>query len=274
MSFERYRVQVACERLVGARDLDDWARKRSDFEALTLSDVDCSALAEHLREDAKDIYFKGVLSLCDAVCSIKRNLYSWATVKLYYAVFYFLRTSLAAKGYAIIRNRSLYLLSLRSGERPKKKSSARYRNDHFGTINIYRDIFERSDILESNTIDGLNAYEWLMERRNQVHYRERVFHDPGPAYFLNAVAKYVESKKLESLITLYIDDPDYLYCFQPEHACLALPIKRAILTKRDLLDEDIRLGFNKNQTRLLHTLVRLKRTALSTVVGLVSSGPT
>jgi len=77
-----------------------------------------------------------------------------------------------------------------------------------------------------------------------------------------------------SLITLYIDDPDYLYCFQPEHACLALPLKRAILTKRDLLDEGIRPGFNKNQTRLLHTLLRLKCTALSTVVGLVSSGPT
>lgn len=170
MSFERYRVQIRCEKLVGARDLQDWKSKRKVFELLQLRDYDSRILLADLKEDAKDTYFKGLLSLCEGICSINRKLYSWATVKLYYSVFYFLRSSLAAKDYAVIRNKSLYLLKVKKGEKPKRKSSNRYRNDHLGIINIYRDIFEKSDILESNTVDGLNPYDWLMNSCTAQHY--------------------------------------------------------------------------------------------------------
>jgi hypothetical protein len=263
MSFERYRVQARCEELVGAKDLDDWMRKREVFENLTLSEEHCRILVGDLRNDANDVYFKGLLSLCEGIRSINRKVYSWATVKLYYSVFYLLRSSLAAKGYAVVRNKSLYLLRINKGERPKKKSSHRYRNDHFGTINIYRDIFEHSDILESNTIDGLNPYEWLMQRRNQVNYRERKFHDPSSVDFFNTIAQRMKSQKLDTIISLYIDDSQYLYCFQNEHACLALPVKRALLTRKDLSDERITVTIAREKKMLLRKLLSFGRTTIS-----------
>jgi len=258
MIFDRYRVQLRCEKLVGAADLQAWMRERNTFESLELGTKECSVLEADLQEDAKDIYFKGLLSLCEAICSINRNLYSWATVKLYYSVFYFLRSSLAAKGYAIVRNKSLYLLRVHRGERPKKKDAKRYRSDHTGMINIYRDLFEESDILESNTIQDLNPYHWLMERRNQVNYSERKFHEPEWPHFLGAAAKQAEKRTLDSLVALYVDDPDYLYCFQSDHACLALPLKRALLTNGDFQDESLSTGLDDGKKTLLEKLMPLR----------------
>jgi hypothetical protein len=161
-------------------------------------------------------------------------------------------------------------LKVSEGERPKKKSSNRYRNDHVGIINIYRDIFEKSDILESNMIDGQNPYEWLMNRRNQVNYRERKFHDPGATSFLDTIAQYVKSRSLDALISTYIDDPEYLYCFQSDHACLALPLKRAFLTNQDLSNERIYVELDNEKKKLLKRLLTFGTQPISRVSELLS----
>ena len=130
-------------------------------------------LKSALIEDGKDLYYKGLLSLSEAIQSMYHRLFSWATVKAYYSIFYFLRSSLALRGYSLVRNKSIYLLLIKSGISPVKKSSHNYRNDHVSVINIYRDLYSNSDILQSNNIDGINPYEWMMEKRNQINYRQR-----------------------------------------------------------------------------------------------------
>ncbi len=258
MSFERYRVQTFCERLVEARGLEDWNRKREEFQALKLDAQNVDDLQKMLCADAGDIYFKGLLSLCEGIQSISRGLYSWATVKLYYSLFYFLRCSLAAMGYAVVRNKSLYVLKIAERENPKKKSTKRFRNDHLGAINIYKDIFGDRDILQSNSIGGANPYEWLMERRNQVNYRERKFHEPDVGKLWEQIAKGIENDSLESLVWMYIKDKDYVYCFQEEHACLALPLKRAILTHKDILDEKIKIEIEDSRKELLKRVLNFR----------------
>ena len=255
MRFERLRAQLECERIAGCKDAEKWAGYRLCWEQVKLSRANVRALRNALREDCKDLYFKGLLSLSEAVCSTDKCLYSWATVKLYYSVFYFLRCSLAIRGYAIVRNKSLYLLRVQEGEGPIKKNTDKYRNDHVCVINVYRDLYGHSDILQSNTIDGLNPYEWLMERRHQVNYREREFHDPDCAGFLQAIAARVQSKALGKLIETYVDDADYLYCFQPDHACLALPIKRALLTRQEFSTRGIALQLSDAKMKLVRTLL-------------------
>lgn len=233
MSFNRLSTQLVCEGLVGATCLNDWSARRPRLESYALTALDAVAVRQALLEDCSHLLFKGVLTLVEAVASIRGSLYSWAVVRLYYSCFYFLRASLAARGFAIVKNKSLYLLNAAPNAVAKKLTGNRYRNDHVGTISIYRDLFGASDILQSNMIDAQPSYEWLMEMRNRVNYRERQFHDPGCPEFCTVASERVQQGQLDALLDTYADDTDFIYCFQSDHAWLALPLKRAVLTLAD-----------------------------------------
>jgi len=258
-SFDRLRVQQECERLTGCVNLADWGNHKPAFEALTLTSNQVLMLAPYLIEDGRDLYYKGLLSLCEAIQSMSRHLFSWATVKAYYSIFYLLRSSLALKGYGIVRNKGLYLIPIQTGGTPIKK---RYSNDHLCVINLYRDMYARSDILQSNSIDGTNPYEWMMDRRNQVNYRQRQFHDPEPPDFLRLIAEKIDSNDFDHLITSYVDDASYLYCFQPDDACLALPIRRLLLTRNEYTDSGVTLSVTLDRLRLITTLLSIGNSSI------------
>lgn len=260
MSFDRLRIQQECEILAGCNNLESWSNRRSVFEALTLTSQQSQALNPLLIEDGIDFYYKGLLSLCEAIHSMSRHSFSWATVKAYYSIFYLLRSSLAANGYGIVRNKCLYLLPIRTGGKPIKKASKKYSNDHLCVIHLYQDLYSTSDIsdiLQSNTIDDINPYEWMMERRNQINYRQRQFYDPGPPDFLQAIAQRTDSTSFDQLIATYVDDTSYLYCFQPDHACLALPIRRLLLTKAEYTDKGINLSTTQDRLKLIAGLLTI-----------------
>lgn len=257
MSFDRLRVQQECEKLVGCKNLTDWTKNRDIFESLVLTSQQELTFTSAILEDGKDLYYKGLLSLSEAIQSMNRHLFSWATVKAYFSVYYLLRSSLALNGYAIVRNKCLYLIPIKAGSKPIKKLSNRYRNDHLCVINVYSDLYAGSDILQSNDIDGINSYEWMMDRRNQINYRQRQFNDPEPPDFLQLIAKRIDSNDFDELITTYVGDTSYLYCFQPEHACLALPIRRLLLTKQDFNNHGITLNLTPDRLDLITLLLSL-----------------
>ncbi len=263
MSFERFRTQLECEKIVGCTSLDKWNSYKASFERVSLHSDKVTILISALLEDANTLYFKGILSLCESISSINRHLYSWATVKAYYSIFYLLRCSLALNGYAIVRNKSLYLLKLKEGEQPLKISKCR--NDHECVIKVYSDLYGGSDKLQSNTIDQLSPYYWLMQCRNQVNYRQREFNDPDPPNFLRFIASAVDSKKLDQLITFYVDDQEFLYCFQADHAVLALPIKRLLLTQQDLSNTIGALLLSNTKYKLLSNLLKIDSKPLSII---------
>lgn len=257
MSFKRSRVQLICESLINCPDIQSWYQNRENFENYILTKNDKDRLLNDLNEDAKDFYFKGLLSLCESINSVYRNLYSWATVKIYYSVYYFLRSSLALKGYAVVRNKSLYLLKAEIGERPLKKRGKSYNSTHYGTIQYFKDLFEASDKLQSNLINGQNAYIWLMDRREQINYHEISFHDPSCSDFWEEISEYVNNGTIQNLLIKYFNDVNYIYCFQEDHACLALPIKRAIMTKEDFDDNKININLSIEKIELIKELLKI-----------------
>ena len=149
------------------------------------------------------------------------------------------------------------MLKAQNSAKPVRKNHrTRHRNLHIATIHIFEELYKASDILQSNSLDGKNVYIWLMERRNQVNYRERVFHDPKCPVFWSSIAEEIDHKNLNDLISKYVDDTNYIYCFQKEDACLALPIKRAMLTKEDMLKENCKTKIPNEKLKLLKALYK------------------
>ncbi len=260
MSFKRGRAQLRCEEYLNCTgDLNKWFH--SDFKNYTLSRGQANQLSYDLLEDATDLFFKGLLSLSEALNSTSRSYYSWATIKLYYSVYYFIKASLASKGIAMIRNKSLFYLFAREGAKPVKKSPKGYNSDHSGTIFHFQDLFP-NDILLTNMIEDESVYIWLMHRREQVQYRERSFQEPNNPYFWYHIIEKIKQRNLDDLITEYINDK-YILCFQEEHSCMAAPIKRIILTYNDLKNAGIKINLDDGQRKKIIELLTVNDKLLS-----------
>jgi hypothetical protein len=251
ISFKRNRAQLRCESILNCSHLEQW--HISDFRNLRLNASQASLLSSDLLEDSKDLYYKGILSFFEAIKSISEGSFSWATVKVYYSVYYFLRCTLAANGVAIIRQKSLFYLKAIEGEQPVTKGNKKYNSDHSGTINYYIDLFT-SDILLSQTIDSVNSFEWIMSRREQINYRERSFNEPEHSDFWDYIASQIKNGKLDKLIKDYHND-QFVLCFQEENAMLALPFKSALLTRDRLFNEGIDISLSISQINFLKTLL-------------------
>ena len=254
ISFNRHRAQLRCESIFNCTTPEQW--KSADFKSLQLNSSQAVLLSADLKEDAKDLYFKGLLSFFEGINSVNSKLFSWATIKVYYSLYYFLRSAMAANDVALIRHKSLYHLRAIVGAQPVSKGNKKYNSDHSGTINYYTDLFS-SDILLSQQIDSINAYEWLMNRREQVNYRERTFNEPNHSTFWDYIADQVDKGNLEHLIKDYYMDK-YILCFQEENAILAIPFKSALLTRNKLFAEKIDLSITEDRKNLLTNLLPTK----------------
>ncbi|MGK7872681.1 MAG: hypothetical protein AB4426_05010 [Xenococcaceae cyanobacterium] len=110
--------------------------------------------------------------------------------------------------------------------------------------------------MQSNKIDELNPSCWLMDKREQVNYKELEFHDPLCIEIMQVIDDYVNKKRLHELLKLYFDDENYIYCFQADHAGLALPIKRASLTHTELVKSGINIKLPDAKKDLLTDMMQ------------------
>lgn len=237
MNFDRFRTQVAIESELGCANLENWSSYKDKLEKLVVNTSLKERLLTELKLDASDIYFKAIFSITDAIFSLSQGRHSWSVVKLYYAVFYLLRCSMATQRYAFIKNNGIYTIKLDLGEIPIKRDKGKYRGkqirgDHKTTIATYVSIVGENDILQTNTIDGQLVYDWLMELREQVNYRERTFQEPSHRHFHHTL--FDKSKAINQIET-YIKDESSVYCFDKDHCCLAVPLKLAMLTRNELV---------------------------------------
>jgi hypothetical protein len=230
---------------------------KADFKNFTLTHAQATQLAYSLDEDSKDLYYKGLLSLCEALRSIEDGQFSWGTIKIYYSVYYLLRSTLALNGIAIVRQRSLYCLRATRGEQPLSKNHKRYNSDHSATINYFIDFFSDSDYLLSQRIDDMDVYSWLMKKREQINYRERTFNEPGYSVFWDHIVTQIKQGGLEKLVHNYISDQDVM-CFQEENAAIAVPIKRALLTKELFNTRGVMVTLSDPQRDVLRNLLPFK----------------
>lgn len=234
INFKRNRTQQRYETLLGISTVEELLQKKDVFKSHELTTNEADELKTLLRQDAIDFFNSAVISFSEGIDAIYLKRYSWATVKLYYSIFYLLRTFMASNGYALLRNYSMYRLKVAAGEKPYGTGNKKYNSTHGGTMSHYKDVFSGTDTLLTNTIDDTDVYQWMEDARDIVNYRAVSFEDPD---CLDVWCKYkeaLESNKLSDLLEQLINDTQYIYCFQEEYAVVAIPIKRMQQTIMDL----------------------------------------
>jgi hypothetical protein len=187
---------------------------------VVLNPTMAAMLEIELVEDAKSYLYSAVVSVGDAVQAIQREMFSWSTVKLYYAVFYALRATLAAHKYAVLyhvvgHKGTPYRLRAASGEAPAKLSG----NTHKVILQQYAAHFPGVPLV-TQLIGVDKPFDWMMDRREEVNYKNAKFHEPAAPLFFKKIA----SENIRHLLLAYIKDNSASFAFDPDHAILALPI--------------------------------------------------
>ena len=169
-----------------------------------------------LEIDARNYYYQGAVSLANAVRAVSFGEYSWATVKAYYSVFYFLRSILAIQKWCLFYvGRSPYFIQLRAGNVPIKSEGS----THQSVLKFYGQQFKSARIL-SNRIGGIDALDWIEEQRNYVNYQSGKFYEPELMDHFRTIA----TLDLRQMINQYLGDSVPIFAFDQDHAVLAYPI--------------------------------------------------
>lgn len=262
IDFERNRVQVSFEEFLGVASPEELITKKDDFKTHKLSQQEVQRLSNDIKQDAIDFFYSGILSFSEGIDSIFLKRFSWATVKLYYSIYYLIRASMAAKGYATLRCKGMFRLRIADGEMPYAKSGKRYQTTHEGTINHYRDQFGVADRLLSNKIGDFDAYEWMMNAREIVNYRSRSFLEPNCLEIWEYFSTCADDGTLVAELENLESDP-YVKCFQEEYAIVAIPIKRVQQTIADLSSEGLLTQFTQDRESFARTVLGYDQRSMS-----------
>jgi uncharacterized protein (UPF0332 family) len=196
-----------------------------------LNDVDALELSEILDIDAKKYYQAGLITYMDAIGGITSKTWSWCAVKLYYSVFYLIRSLLALEGIAFVSvGKRVYWIKAEPGAElkrfPEKKHISsdtaipkkNLSGSHGSVLYLLEANFPTSKLL-SQEIDGYYPTEWMMKQREKHNYLNCGFPDPAPSdSFLS-----FSNVEFHTLMKAYYYDEDFLYTFSPEHAIVAYP---------------------------------------------------
>lgn len=180
-----------------------------------LSHVEAATLSNALTDDGRSVAQTVFASLADALISISGQRFTWATIKLYYTVFYTLKALTMLDGISVFyRGSSPFSVTAKAGDVFKRRNG----NSHSIVFDEFRSEFQ-SDILLSQPIGNVDALSWIEELRNLASYKTAPFPDPQPGqHFLNA------SERLRLNVSTYFNDDVPIYAFQEDHAIVALPI--------------------------------------------------
>jgi hypothetical protein len=238
--------KIATEILVGS------AANAVGKRNLTL--VEARRLSESLRTDAVHAMYSGAHSIAEAIQGLDKHLYSWATIKLYYSLFYFLRASLGLRGIALVYwNQKPYTWKAAQGNVPAKQAG----NSHTAVMNAFKQ-HQSTSILLSQQIGSENSLEWLKSQRESVNYKVLKFCEPNAPFHF----KFVSRHGVRKLVGLYFADTDYHYTFDPDHAMLAFPLLAFKLLINEIKTSGI-VGLDDEDARHLASLFLDSRGPLS-----------
>lgn len=195
---------------------------------------DISLYCNARKDDILSFYYKSLLSFSEGLDAFSRKNYTWATIKLYYSVYFGLRSSLLCRNIVLVRaNKHLYKFKIALGEKYDKPKEM---TDHGGTIHTYVDLFHRTDFFCSNTLENMNAYFWLKNCREIVNYKDSVFHDPETIDIWDDIIEDITKFGIKKTLTYLVDEKDK-YCFLPEYAVLAIPLNRILIVAQEVKNE-------------------------------------
>lgn len=222
IKFERNRIQEYLEKVIDPNftSFDDKAKNnqfKMKAERYILNAVDESKMESLIKKDAEDYLFSASVSFFNALQNITERNYSWATVELYYVLYYLFRVKLHYEKVAIFRAKGqIYYLEIKKGNAIHSVKG----NTHEGVIAIFRKMFP-SDLIFSNTIDLADSVEWIKQNREIVNYRSVNFTEPKCFIFFD---KYCSLPLLQKNLQMLINDSSFVFAFQPEFAMLGIPL--------------------------------------------------
>lgn len=233
-SFDRHAVQRFFENKLGCADLTRWKMYRTSLHAFRLTTTDVTSLTPLLLQDAVALYTQALQSFSQALTALKRKEFAWPMVEFYYSVFYSMRCELHASSVIAVKNGSIFYAANTTGS---VFSTVQEKGSHQTYIKL-RKTLPPSVILQDTLLDndiepGVDVYSWMCSNRERVNYHQKHFPDPEPDFVLQKVYdNYIQTNKLTELLSLY--ESNLLYCFDKDHATIAVPYKK-LRTCRDLL---------------------------------------
>jgi hypothetical protein len=193
-----------------------------------LTPLEVISLTNALRADAADFYYSGWVSFLDALNGINKGFYTWATVKLYYSVFYAFRASLAIDDVCAFHiGRSSFTVLGKVGATPNSCTDN-------GTHKTVLKTFQRtnpSHPLVSQQIDLRDAIDWLVDIRESANYGQPRFQEPNCGSEFSSVV----ANGLRKSLNAYVADSSFPYMFDPDHAVVAYPLRTLQLIGAQLL---------------------------------------
>jgi hypothetical protein len=233
--------------------------------AVGLTHIEAAELERILTEDARDYLYTGTVSMASAFSNLERNLFSWATIELYYSNFYFLRAFLALSKVCIFYDGSKpRILSATSGSTIQIPRGTRNATTHGLVLEQSKTVLA-AKIFLSQDIDGANPLDWLREKREDINYKHSKFPEPQPPAFLSVCL----SHSLRKLVTSYVNDLT-LYAFDKDHAVIAFTLlvwdhlisEMKAIAKFDFSGDDLNYlsSLFKDQTGALSALTNRLRT--------------
>lgn len=259
ISFKRNRVQEGYENLIRGTSPSDY---NIEFKTHTLTISEANLLSNLMCDDAVDFYYNGILSFSEGINSMYESRFSWATVKLYYSIYYLMRATMACRGHALLRNKSLLSLKVESSAQPVCSDGRSSNTTHEGTINRFVQLFLTTDRLLTNNIEGQNVYEWMKEAREVVNYKSASFSEPSHLELWDKFAEAIKNKRINDLIAA-LDTDEYIACFQKEFAVVGVPIKRLKETTADIIDAHLCQKISNEQRSFLRRLINHKQNGLN-----------
>lgn len=229
MNSDRFEVQQVIEKELECPSPDQIKSFKAKFEALSVTTALQEKLEEASKNDAAGLYFKAILSISEAIQAISKGRHSWSIVKMYYAAFYLTRCIFLARSLAVVKCAGIYTIEIKDGSKPIKRDTGKFRSqsirgDHITTLATYVSDIGKDDKILSNKILEQSVFEWLMTRREEVHYRIPTFHEPEFRSFEETIQS---EGKLTYWIETYLEDDDFIFCFLENHCGLATPLKFA-----------------------------------------------
>jgi hypothetical protein len=189
--------------------------------------IEAAELSNILNVDAIDNFYSGAVSLSDAINGVDHGYFSWATVKLYYSLFYALRAILCLTDHCIFYygSKPRWILA-QAGARANRTSGT----THKCVLTFYRSRHPQASLL-SQPIEAEDSLDWLLSKRETANYRSYGFEEPRiPSHFEHLMVRNGIRRALEA----YIGDQDGIYAFDPDHAAIALPVRALGILRNEL----------------------------------------
>jgi len=223
-----------------------------------LTPVESLSLSSALRADAGDLYYSGWISFLDALHGVEKGFCTWATVKLYYSVFYALRASLAVDDICAFHvDRSSYTVPAQAGQSP---TSSTERGTHKAVIKAFARR-NPSHPLMSQQIALSDAGDWLIDQRESANYRDVRFAEPG----CSAALSYVVQNGVRRTLNGYLAETSFLHVFDPDHALVAYPLRTLQLVGNQLAAAGL-IALSENEQGFLQSRARDRSGGLSALI--------